>query len=146
MDKSQTIGFLLKDVTRLYVARFEQHAQQLSLNLTQCKVLVHLERSEGISQARLAELVCIEPMAMARLVPRMEEEGLIERRPDPQDRRAWQLFLTRKGRARLEDVWRVAAQVRAELFADIPKADRDTFVRVLVAAHDNLTRLETGKP
>ena len=47
MDRIKNFGFLLKDLSQRYVARFETHASELSLTLTQCKVLVHLERNEG---------------------------------------------------------------------------------------------------
>jgi DNA-binding MarR family transcriptional regulator len=142
MDKLQNFGFLLKDVSRRYVERFEDHARSLSLTLMQCKALVRLEREEGVSQARLAELVGVDAMAMVRLVDRMEEDRLIERRADPDDRRARRLFLTAKSRPMLDEIWRLAALVRAEMFAGVSKADRDCFIRVLEAAHGNLSAFE----
>ena len=142
MDKLQNFGFLLKDVSRRYVERFEEHARSLSLTLMQCKALVRLEREEGVSQARLAELVGVDAMAMVRLVDRMEEDHLVERRTDPDDRRARRLFLTAKSRPMLDEIWRLAALVRAEMFAGVPKADRDAFLRVLEAAHVNLSAFE----
>ena len=94
MDKLRDFGFLLKDLSRRYVLRFEQHAREISLTLMQCKVLAHLEKNEGASQARLAELTDIEPMMMVRILDRMEADKLLERRPDPADRRARRLYLT----------------------------------------------------
>jgi DNA-binding MarR family transcriptional regulator len=143
MDKLQNIGLLLKEVSRLYAARFEERARSLSLTLMQCKVLVHLERDEGLSQTRLAELVGVDPMAMVRLIDRMEEDHLVERHADPNDRRARQLFLTAKARPMLEQIWRLAAQVRADMFAGISRTDRDGFLRVLETAHDNLLNLDS---
>jgi len=142
MDKLQNFGFLLKDVSRRYVERFEEHARSLSLTLMQCKALVRLEREEGVSQARLAELVGVDAMAMVRLVDRMEEDDLIERRIDPDDRRARRLFLTPKSRPMLEEIWRLAALVRTEMFAGVSRADRECFMRVLEAAHLNLSAFE----
>src|SRR4051812_31366180 len=91
MHRPQNLGFLLKEVSRRYVARFEEQARLLSLTLMQCKVLVHLERTEGASQARLADITDVEPMMMVRLLNRMEHDKLIERRSDPTDRRARRL-------------------------------------------------------
>jgi DNA-binding MarR family transcriptional regulator len=88
MDRFKNVGYLLKDVSRRYVARFERHAAEVSLTLMQCKVLLHLSRNEGVSQVRLCELTDVEPMMMVRILDRMEADKLLERRPDPDDRRA----------------------------------------------------------
>jgi DNA-binding MarR family transcriptional regulator len=142
MDRLQNLGFLLKEVSRRYVARFEAHARSFSLTLMQCKVLVHLDRSEGASQARLAELTELEPMTMVRLLNRMEDDKLIERRSDPADRRARKLYLTPKAKPLLEKIWRLAALVRTEMFAEVPKGDREVFACVLEKADGNLCALE----
>ena len=139
----ENLGFLLNDVTRRYVQCFEQHASSISLTLTQCKVLVQLERNEGISQARLAELADVDPMMVVRVLDRMEENKLVERRPDPADRRARKLFLTKKARPLLQEIRRLAEITRAELFVGISKTDRDKFMRVLEKLHQNTT---TGVP
>ncbi|MDR2215695.1 MAG: MarR family transcriptional regulator [Nevskiaceae bacterium] len=142
MDKSQSIGLLLKDLSQLYAARFEQHARTLSLTLMHCKVLVHLERDEGVSQARLADLVSVDAMTIVRLIDRMEQAHLVERRADPGDRRTRRLFLTARARPILEQVWRLAAQVRAEMFSGVPRAQREIFLRVLETAHHNLSNID----
>jgi DNA-binding MarR family transcriptional regulator len=72
----------------------------------------------------------------------MEEDKLIERRSDPADRRARKLYLTAKAKPLLEEIWRLAALVRGEMFAEVPKADREVFARVLEKAHGNLCALE----
>ena len=142
MDRLRNFGFLLKEVSRRYVLRFEQRAQQMSLTLPTCKVLAYLERHEGISQARLAELTSIEPMAMVRLLDRMQADGLVERRPDPVDRRARSLYLTAKSKPTLDEIWRLAALTRAEAFAGIGQSERDAFLDVLARLDRNLSALE----
>ena len=142
MDRLRRFGFLLTEVGRRYIKRFEQHAQEMSLTLPTCKVLANLERNEGASQAKLAELTCIEPMAMVRLLDRMEADGLVERRTDPLDRRARSLYLTPKSKPALDEIWRLAAQARAETFAGISQAERNAFLDVLERLEENLRRLE----
>lgn len=146
MDRLKNFGFLLKDVSRLYVARFEQRASAISLTLNQCKALAELERNEGVSQARLAELTGVDPMAMVRILDRMESDRLIERRPDPADRRARRLYLTEEGKPLVAEVWRMAEQTRAELFAGIGKEDRLVFMRVLGQLHASAGRFEPLPP
>jgi MarR family transcriptional regulator for hemolysin len=142
MDRQRNFGFLLKDLTRRYVQRFEQRAQELSLTLPQCKALVRLEKNEGVSQARLAELADVEPMAMVRILDRMEADGLLERRPDPNDRRARCLFLTPKAKALLDDIWHLGDLTRAEVFAGIARPERETFLDVLERIYANACALE----
>jgi len=141
VDKLRNFGFLLKDLSNRYVLRFEQHARAISLTLMQCKVLVRLEKSEGVSQAKLAEFTGMEPMMMVRILDRMEADNLLERRADPADRRARRLFLTKKAHPLLEEIWRLAEMTRAEMFAGINKTDRETFLRVLERMHDNVCAL-----
>jgi len=142
MDRLRNFGFLLKEVSRRYVLRFEQRAQEMSLTLPTCKVLAYLERNEGISQARLADLTSIEPMAMVRILDRMQADGLVERRPDPADRRARSLYLTPKSKPALDEIWRLAALTRSEAFAGISQPERDAFLDVLARLDRNLSLLE----
>ena len=141
-DKAKHFGFLIKDVNRRHSSRFEKHAREISLTLMQCRVLVNLQKSEGISQARLAELIDSDPMMMVRILDRMEADQLLERRADPVDRRARRLYLTKKAKPLLDKVWRLADVTRAELFEGVPKTDRDTFMRVLERVHDNAVALD----
>jgi MarR family transcriptional regulator for hemolysin len=142
MDRMRNFGFLLKDVSRRYVLRFEQRAREISLTLPQCKVLVHLEKNGGVSQARLADLADIEPMTMVRILDRMEGDGLLERRPDPADRRSRCLYLTRKAKPLLDKIWRWAELTRAETFAGITRQECEAFMGLLKRMHINVCALE----
>ncbi|VTU29583.1 Salmolysin [Variovorax sp. SRS16] len=142
MDRLRNFGFLVKDLSRRYVLRFEQRASEISLTLMQCKALAHLEHHEGASQARLAELTDIEPMTMVRILDRMEADSLLERRLDPADRRARRLYLTDKARPLLEEIWRLVELTRAEMFAGISKQEREAFMSVLERVHANASALD----
>ena len=142
MDRLRNFGFLLSETSRRYVLRFEQRARAISLTLPQCKVLVRLETYKGISQTKLAELVGVEPMTMVRILDRMEADGLLERRPDPEDRRARRLYLTRKAKPVLDEIWHLAELTRAEMFAGISRQEREAFIGVLERVHSNVCALQ----
>jgi MarR family transcriptional regulator, transcriptional regulator for hemolysin len=144
MDRFKNVGYLLKDVSRRYVARFERHAAEVSLTLMQCKVLLHLSKNEGASQVRLCELTDVEPMMMVRILDRMEADKLLERRPHPADRRARRLYLTRKAAPILDEIDRISEVTRNEVFAGVSKADREAFLKVLEHAHENVCGLEAA--
>jgi DNA-binding MarR family transcriptional regulator len=146
VDRFKNVGYLLKDVSRRYVARFERHAAEISLTLMQCKVLLHLSKNEGASQVRLCELTDVEPMMMVRILDRMEADKLLERRPDPQDRRARRLYLTRKAAPLLDEIDRISEITRSEIFDGVSKADRDAFLKVLEHIHANACALEAATP
>ena len=144
MDLFKNVGYLLKDVSRRYVARFERHAAEVSLTLMQCKVLLHLSKNEGASQVRLCELTDVEPMMMVRILDHMEADKLLERRPHPADRRARRLYLTRKAAPILDEIDRISEVTRNEIFAGVGKADREAFLKVLQHAHENACGLEAA--
>lgn len=140
----RTFGFLLRDVTRLYARNFARHAAGLGLTVEQCRVLAHLARNEGVSQARLAELTDTDPMTLGRALERMEADGLLERRPDPADRRARTVHLRAAAAPLLREIWRHAGAVRAEALAGLTAADRRELVRLLRRMRTNLDALVPG--
>jgi DNA-binding MarR family transcriptional regulator len=93
-SNAPTLGFLLHEVARLLRRRFEQNARDSGLTRSQWQVLAYLANNEGINQSGLADLLEIEPITLCRIVDKLQTRGLIERRPDPSDRRAWLLHLT----------------------------------------------------
>ena len=144
MDRLRNFGFLLKDVSRLSGLNFEREAVGLNLNLAQCKVLINLQRNEGISQVRLAELTDTDPMTLVRTLDRLERDGLIERQQDPADRRARRLFTTAAAEPVLAEIWRIAARARAASLAGLSPAERLQLVGLLERVHANLTTLLPG--
>src|SRR5258706_15552124 len=89
---SESLGFLISDVSRLMRRRFDERARLIGVTRAQWRTLVTLSRHEGINQGGLADLLEVEPITLCRMVDRLEEAGLVERRRDPADRRAWQIF------------------------------------------------------
>jgi len=141
-DKLRNFGFLVRDVSRLSAKRFERNAHGLDLTLPHCKVLAHLSRNEGISQARLAELTETDPMTLVRTLDRMQQDGWIERRPDPADRRAHCLYLREAARPVLDRIWKIAEQTRSEALAGLSQGEREQLVDLLERVHGTLSALE----
>ena len=141
MDPIRNIGFLLKDVSRLWVRHFEQRATQLGMTLTHAKVLVFLSRNEGATQARLAELTDTDPMTLVRVLDRMEKDGWLERRPDPSDRRAYRLFLKRAADPVLAEINRIGDKARGEALTGLSPEDRAHLLTSLEHIQANLVEL-----
>lgn len=141
MDRIRNLGFLLKDVSRLWVRYFEQQSVQLSMTLTQAKVLVYLARNEGTTQARLAELCDTDPMTLVRVLDRMEKDHWLERRPDPHDRRVYRLFLRPAAEPVLAEVHRIGDKARAEVLSGISADERMQLLGTLERIRTNLLEL-----
>jgi DNA-binding MarR family transcriptional regulator len=142
LNPLRSFGFLLKDVSRLYVRRFEQRAAALGLTLPQCRALVYLAMHEGISQVRLAELTDIEPMTLVRILDRMEADGWLERRLDSADRRARRLHLKIKAKPLVDTIWELADLTRTEAFAGISQQQSRILIELLGKVRDNIASLE----
>ncbi|MBN8925633.1 MAG: hypothetical protein BGO51_22345 [Rhodospirillales bacterium 69-11] len=85
--------FLLNDVARLLRVDADKRARTHDMTRAQWGILLWLERQPGITQKELAEYLDVEPITVARLIDRLEARGMVERRPDPRDRRIWRLHL-----------------------------------------------------
>lgn len=144
MDRLRNFGFLMRDVSRLSAKNFERHALELNLTLGQCKVLGYVDRNQGTSQARLAELTDTDPMTLVRILDRMERDGLVERRADPADRRARQIFATEAAAPVLKAIWRVGDLARGEALTGLSVADREQLMSLLSRVHGNLSALLPG--
>src|SRR3569832_207181 len=88
-------AFLLSDVARMMRTYADQEARQFGMTRAQWAVLFRLERSEGLKQSELADLLDVQPITLTRLIDRLCDNGLIERRADAEDRRAKRLYLTK---------------------------------------------------
>jgi MarR family transcriptional regulator, transcriptional regulator for hemolysin len=138
-NPERSFGFLLYDAARLLRRDFDRRARSLGLTRAQWSVLAHLMRNEGSNQAMVADTLELEPITLVRLLDRLEAAGWVERRPDPNDRRARQLFLTPKARPVLEQLMALAAETRALALAGFSEPEREILIEALIKVRANLT-------
>src|ERR1700732_4228374 len=103
--------FLLHDVARLLRVDADKRARQHGMTRAQWGILIWLERQPGLSQKELAEILEVEPITVARLIDRLEGRGMVERRPDPRDRRIWRLHLSLPAHMALSGINRQRAEM-----------------------------------
>jgi MarR family transcriptional regulator, transcriptional regulator for hemolysin len=139
-----TIGFLLSDTARLMRRDFERRARPVGLTRAQWQALFNLARNEGCNQATLADLLDVEPITLARVVDRLEASGLVERRPDPGDRRARLLFLGERAHPLLEELRALGAETREVALAGISEEERHQLARLLTRMRANLSGRESA--
>lgn len=134
------IGSMLADTSRLIRRAFDERARSIGVTRPQWQVLTTLKRNEGTHQGSLAEMLDTEPITLCRMIDRLQEADLIERRQDPSDRRAWRLFLTAKARQLLDDLQPLGREVMALALDGVTQEERDELRGLLDRIRQNLAR------
>jgi MarR family transcriptional regulator, transcriptional regulator for hemolysin len=132
--------FLIYDVAQLVRRRADKRARAYGMTRAQWAVLARLQHEPGITQSRLAALTDVEPITIGRLVDRLEANGLIERQPDPDDRRIWRLRLTPKASPILKQVAAFRRELHDEMAEGLDARDLDTLVVCLQRMRTTLTK------
>ncbi|HVO04652.1 MAG TPA: MarR family transcriptional regulator [Candidatus Cybelea sp.] len=145
--KEPTFGFLLHDTARLMRRDFERRSKSSGLTRAQWAVLANLERTEGTSQAALADVLDIEPITLVRLIDRLEAAGWVERRPDPVDRRVRRLYLTETAKPLMEQFHRLASATYEVALGSLSAEERRQLADLLLNVRANLSgRDPAAKP
>lgn len=134
----ETFAFAVVETARAIRRDFDRRAAVLGTTRAQWRVLARLGHRDGQRQVELAEALDVEPITLCRMVDRLAESGLVERRPDEADRRAWRIHLTDKAKPVLAELHGLADLFYKDLLAGIPDEDREIAERVLHRMRENL--------
>ena len=132
------IAFSIIDVARLLKTYADQRARQYGMTRAQWAVLFRLDRSEGLKQSELAEILDLQPITLTRLLDRLAANGLIERRDDPNDRRANRLFLTPAARPLLEQLTTLGEDMMGTVLAGLDAQSNERLLADLGTLRENL--------
>ena len=143
-DPDRNVGFLLHDVSRLLRVRFDRRARALGLTRAQWRVLAHLAPRQGINQTALAEILEVETITLGRHIDRLEDTGWVERRPDPDDRRVWRLFLTVKVRPILDRMEVLALKTQEEAMTEFSEGERGRLMALLLSMKRSMVACEAA--
>jgi MarR family transcriptional regulator for hemolysin len=135
------LAFLLSDAARLLRTCADQEARRFGMTRAQWGVLFRLQRNEGLKQSELADLLEVQPITLTRLIDRLCDNGLIERRNDPNDRRVKRLFLTSAAKPVLEKVTAAAETMMASVLAGLEPGAREAMRASLTIVKRNLRQV-----
>ena len=138
----ELLGSVISDVSRLLRRSFDARARNIGVTRPQWQVLTTLARNEGVNQGRLAELLDVEPITVCRMVDRLQDSDLVERRADPADRRSWRLFLTEKARGLLSELRPLAEEMLDDALEGLTEEERVILRAMLEGMRANLS----GRP
>jgi DNA-binding MarR family transcriptional regulator len=137
-----TFGYLVTDVTRLMRKQFDRRAVRFGLTRAQWRALKRVHHGEGITQNELAEFLEMEPIAVGRVIDRLQKAGFIERRADPRDRRVWRLHVLPKAHDVVDDMEQIASELFRQMQHGIAAAEMKSMLSVLTRMKDNLNALD----
>jgi MarR family transcriptional regulator for hemolysin len=141
LDLKRQLVAQLVESSRLLRNYIDHRAKGRGSTRAQWIVLFRLRQQEGLSQVDLAEVLELQPISLVRLLDRLVEHGLLERRHDPKDRRANRLFLTASGRQLVDDLDSERDSIAIDVLQDIPAAAVETSLETLIEIKDRIKGL-----
>lgn len=141
MNDHDSLPFEIGETAHRFRRAFDRRAAPLGVTRAQWRALAWLGRRPGMRQVELADCLDIEPITLCRIIDRLEQSGLVERRRDPADRRAWRLHLTSTGEPLVSELRTLGAGLAAEAFAGLSAGERDSLRSLLARVRDNLDAL-----
>jgi DNA-binding MarR family transcriptional regulator len=131
LDLKRELVAQLVESSRLLRNHIDHRAKSRGTTRAQWIVLFRLREQEGLSQVDLAEVLELQPISLVRLLDRLVEHGLLERRQDPKDRRANRLFLTESGRQLVDDLDSLRDSIATDVLQNIPDGAIETSLKTL---------------
>lgn len=129
---TEAFGYELGRLSRRWRNRLDEEMRPTGLTQARWVVLVHLARgADGLLQKDVANHVGIEGPTLVRILDRLEQQGMIERRPVPSDRRGKTVHLTRKGLAMTGAFDRIAARLRERILKDVDPDELERCTKLL---------------
>jgi MarR family transcriptional regulator for hemolysin len=132
------IAFTIMDVARLLKTYADQRARQFGISRAQWAVLIRIDRHEGLKQSELADMLDLQPISLTRLLDRLADSGLIERRADPNDRRANRLYLKPDAKPLLGRLAELGADLMETVLEGLSDTSIERMLKELGLVKDNL--------
>lgn len=131
LEIDKTVGFLLSKAYQRACLIFKEQFDEYDLTPQQFGILGFLWREDGISQALLSAKTQIDRTTMGGLIDRLEKEGLVKRQAHPEDRRAYRICLTEKGKSLQPELTPLALKAQETFIAKLEPQEVETLKALL---------------
>lgn len=132
-------GFLSYEISHVIRQRFNKEMENRGFTHSQWRALVHLSENENCRQIDLAELLEVKPITLARQIDLLEESGLVRRKKDSEDRRAYRLELTSKASPIMQELWEIADAIEDEVLGVLTAQEGESLINMLKRIKSNLS-------
>lgn len=146
---ARSVGFTISTIGYQIARHFQELLAPFGLEPRDFGLLQQVAASEGDSQQAIGERINIAPSRMVAFIDSLEQRGLLERRQNPNDRRARALFLTAEGREMVARAFQMHEEIERALTQDLSPAEREQLLELLarVGAHVGIPRdVHPGMP
>lgn len=131
-NTDEYIGVVISDVARLLRTEFDRRVRKLGITRAQWLVLTRLHRHPGASHTELADMMEVEKATAGRMIDRLEANGWVERRVEPDDRRVKRVYLTAEAERVHKRIWRVAEATVDDGLADLSSSEARQLMALLM--------------
>jgi len=141
LELTRTVGYLSARVGQAFQRALLVKLREAGFSITveEWRLMRALWAEDGLPQARLGDIALKDKGQLSRMVSRLEAEGWVKRRPDPQDKRTPRLFLTPAGRRLEAKLVPLGGAVRAQAVQGLPEATLAAAVSALETMLSNLS-------
>jgi DNA-binding MarR family transcriptional regulator len=146
MQRKRDLLSNIVNLARLIRTEVDRRARAHGMTRAQWAILIRLDSQPGLLQKELAELLEVEPITVARLIDRLESRGMVERRPDPSDRRCWRLHLTDASRPLLGEIGVQLDDVAGILCVDLEPEELDQVSGAIECMRDRAQERRCAAP
>lgn len=124
---------------RISLSFSEYYQKKFGISLTEWRLVAHLSQSEKVSIREIYQKVEMDKSKASRAAARLVDAGYVNKRINAADRRLVELSLTAKGRAMMADIQPMAISFETDVLAQLPEADRKTFLSAVQTLMENST-------
>lgn len=139
LERERELTWLLHDVHWLLSRQLGRKASEVGLSKAKWRVLVHLSRGDVLTQTALAEEMGVEKAPLGRILEKLEDDGLIERKTDPNDRRAKLVYATDSISPLADHMIDIASKVFDDTFRGIGEPDLEQLKLTMKRIRENLS-------
>ena len=135
------LGFLIHDVSRMRRSAYDQFMKPLGITRAQWWVLAHLSRHDGMMQTQLADVLEVGKASLGDVIESLEAGGWVQRRPDPADKRAKRVYLTKPAQALIKRMTVMENDFNSQILSDLSGEEMAELIRSLVKIKHAISRL-----
>jgi DNA-binding MarR family transcriptional regulator len=135
------LGFLIHDVSRMRRSAYDQFMKPLGITRAQWWVLAHLSRHDGMMQTQLADVLEVGKASLGDVIESLEAGGWVQRRPDPADKRAKRVYLTKPAQALIKRMTVMENDFNSQILSDLSGDEMGELIRSLIKIKHAISRL-----
>jgi len=139
------LSFLIHDVSRMRRSAYDTFMKPLGVTRAQWWVLAHLSRHDGMMQTQLADVLEVGKASLGDVIESLESAGWVTRRPDPNDKRAKRVYLTRPAQGLIKRMTALEVEFNQQVLADLSTDERVALFNALLKVKQSIARITAPK-